>query len=438
MFFFLYSPPGAMEAENKRKCRICNVCCSSIVQLCEHVTGNKHKMKLGIAAPHQVKRLGTMQLFLDMHMKGEPILGLEYIVETLVDSVYAYNCQLCEVQGDWRKLVGHIVDTDHMTCYVDKHHPELSLGDKSFSRKGEHLRALREITKKILKITGRKTIQAHKRDPADLSASDIAEVDELSADSPSKSDDEKNESADSPKEESAAEARRRVARKRAPLRNKIDSATALKVARLSVAARRNGALAAKRALLRDREEPREYEREPNWTVSIQELEFRRNQDLLSYLRNYKIESDGDAHYIQQIVRNCTEALWRFREQQAREEGIQSAPPPPRSHPAPPAPYGYAGWNRPEGPCFPVSRMDPYPSGSQSHAPMPRQPSYAVRSPFPPSASAATEIFFNSIKNMEEGEVVNVFHKIAATNPAFRGINIPSVIQYLKDTGRLKP
>lgn len=434
-----------MEAENKRKCRICNVCCSSIVQLCEHVTGNKHKMKLGLAAPHQVKRLGTMQLFLDMHMKGEPILGLEYVVETLVDSAYAYNCQLCEVQGDWRKVVGHIVDTDHMTRYIDKHHPDLALGEKTYSRKGEHLRALRDISKKILKLSGRKTLQAHKSNPGDPdAAADDFEGGDKSDYSPSKSDDEKKDSVGSPKEEEesgAAEARKRLARKRAPLRKKVESATAAKVARLSVAARRNGALAAKRALMRERERPesREFEREPDWSLSIQELEFRRNQDLLNYLRNYKIESDGDAHYIQQIIRNCTEALWRFREQQVREEGIQSVPvpppPPARSHPAQPA-YGYPGWNRQEGPCFPVNRMDPYASGSQ--APMPRQPSYPIRSPFPPSASAATEIFFNSIKNMEEGEVVNVFHKIAATNPAFRGINIPSVIQYLKDTGRLKP
>lgn len=437
-----------MEAENRRKCRICNVCCSSIVQLCEHVTGNKHKMKLGQALPHQVKRLGTMQLFLDMHMKGEPLLGLEYVVETLEDAVYAYNCQLCDVQGDWRKMVGHVVDTDHMSRYVDKHHGDLSLGEKSYSRKGEHLRALRVVAWKILHSSGRKAIQAIKSDDADDPA--IAAGDELP-----KSDNEEEEKPEierSPSPESrAALARRKVARKRAPLRSKVDDATAAKVARLSVAARRNGALAAKRALLRERARPaREYddEREPNWSQSLQEVEFRRNQDLLTYLRNYKIESDGDAHYIQQVIRNCTEALWRFREQQAREESMQSTPlPPPRGQPLlptpaqhvapPPSSYSYQGWSRPEAPCFPVNRMGAYASGS-SQGPMPRPPSYPIRSPFPPSASAATEIFFNSIKNMEEGEVVNVFHKIAATNPAFRGINIPSVIQYLKDTGRLKP
>lgn len=420
-----------MEAENKRKCNVCNVYCSSIQQLCQHVTGNKHKIKLGQTAPKEVKRLGTMQHFLDMHMKSEPILGLEYVLEKLVDAAYSYTCQLCEVHGSWHYMVGHVIDTNHMSRYVDKHHAKLSLGHKMFLKKGEHMRVLRDIAKKILKATGRKCIQAIKTEKdgegEDAEAADIRDF------SPARSSDKMIE-----KEErhEAADARRKVASKRALQRKNIDSVTAAKVARLSVAARRNGALAAKRALMTDRES-RGYEREPDWSLPIQELEFRRNQDLLNYLRNYKIESDGDAHYIQQIVRNCNEALCKFRQQQAREEGMPTslAQPQPliRSHPMP-APYGYQGWSQPKGPCFPVNRMDPYPSVFK--APVPSQTSYPIRSPLP--SSAATEIFFNSIKNMEEGEVVNIFHKIAATNPEFRGINIPSVIQYLKATGRLKP
>ncbi|KAJ6657801.1 hypothetical protein lerEdw1_001851 [Lerista edwardsae] len=47
-------------------------------------------------------------------------------------------------------------------------------------------------------------------------------------------------------------------------------------------------------------------------------------------------------------------------------------------------------------------------------------------------------FFNSIRNMEVDEVAATLHKIAASNPAFRGMDVQNVIDILTKSGNLKP
>ncbi|KAM4027377.1 uncharacterized protein ACNLHF_023142 [Anomaloglossus baeobatrachus] len=68
---------------------------------------------------------------------------------------------------------------------------------------------------------------------------------------------------------------------------------------------------------------------------------------------------------------------------------------------------------------------------------PRVPT-AVPPLFPVANHDIMKTFFESIKNMEVSEVVTTLNKITATNPAFRGIHVPSLIRYLTETGKLKP
>ncbi|XP_030407456.1 uncharacterized protein LOC115646103 isoform X3 [Gopherus evgoodei] len=49
----------------------------------------------------------------------------------------------------------------------------------------------------------------------------------------------------------------------------------------------------------------------------------------------------------------------------------------------------------------------------------------------------TTEFFNSVRNMDAAEVTATLQKIAATNPAFRGIDIPNVIRILTESGTLR-
>ncbi|XP_069814363.1 uncharacterized protein [Dendropsophus ebraccatus] len=69
---------------------------------------------------------------------------------------------------------------------------------------------------------------------------------------------------------------------------------------------------------------------------------------------------------------------------------------------------------------------------------PPNASFPPRPPlFPIAKDDPVSKFFESIKNMEVSEVASTLSKITATNPAFKGIHVPSLIRYLTETGKLK-
>ncbi|XP_075068833.1 uncharacterized protein LOC142158612 isoform X3 [Mixophyes fleayi] len=49
----------------------------------------------------------------------------------------------------------------------------------------------------------------------------------------------------------------------------------------------------------------------------------------------------------------------------------------------------------------------------------------------------TAKFFESIKTMDVSEVISSLNSLTASNPAFKGINVPSLVRYLTETGKLK-
>ncbi|MEE6513058.1 hypothetical protein FKM82_020497 [Ascaphus truei] len=81
------------------------------------------------------------------------------------------------------------------------------------------------------------------------------------------------------------------------------------------------------------------------------------------------------------------------------------------------------------PCF-----VPFPQGMPPPA-MPPDVSRGFPPGFPLPKDEAN--FFASIKNMEVPEVMATLNNIAATNPAFRGIHVPSLMRHLSESGRLK-
>ncbi|XP_077125654.1 uncharacterized protein LOC143782267 [Ranitomeya variabilis] len=86
-----------------------------------------------------------------------------------------------------------------------------------------------------------------------------------------------------------------------------------------------------------------------------------------------------------------------------------------------------------------------PSSAQSPPgpapPGPAPPGSAPPGPAPPvfpiPKDDIVKTFFESIKNMEVAEVVTTLNKITTTNPAFKGIHVPSLVRYLTETGKLK-
>ncbi|XP_063778857.1 uncharacterized protein LOC134927810 isoform X2 [Pseudophryne corroboree] len=62
---------------------------------------------------------------------------------------------------------------------------------------------------------------------------------------------------------------------------------------------------------------------------------------------------------------------------------------------------------------------------------------AVQPSLPVAQDEITAQFFESIKTMDVSEVVSTLNKITTTNPAFKGIHVPSLVQHLTETGKLK-
>ncbi|KAE8597507.1 hypothetical protein XENTR_v10016490 [Xenopus tropicalis] len=139
---------------------------------------------------------------------------------------------------------------------------------------------------------------------------------------------------------------------------------------------------------------------------------------VSLQKTFEIHNDEDASFICKITKNFTSALVNYQEQETKKKACQPS----------------SDKNNKEHSKKPSADKPVFsPSASSSSL---STETYSNPPSIPPT-NDATEVFFNSIKNMEASEVVSVFQKIAATNPAFKGIDIPSLMKYLQETGKLK-
>ncbi|KAM5165266.1 uncharacterized protein ACMZJ9_007725 [Mantella aurantiaca] len=161
-----------MRFSNKRDvhqshhCNVCSVHCTTARDLCAHITGNKHKRNLKLIAPQDVKKIPRLSYFLRQHVKEEPILGLEYVIEMKDGTLWRFFCQLCNIMtSKLLEIVIHITHKEHMVSYIKKRHADLWTPDlQDCYNDRDFLQLLREISVKILKEHGPKGIQV-KFDP---------------------------------------------------------------------------------------------------------------------------------------------------------------------------------------------------------------------------------------------------------------------------------
>ncbi|XP_018123140.1 uncharacterized protein LOC108719050 isoform X5 [Xenopus laevis] len=133
---------------------------------------------------------------------------------------------------------------------------------------------------------------------------------------------------------------------------------------------------------------------------------------------FEIHNDEDASFICKIAKNFTTALVSYQEQEKKMKASQPS-------------SDKSNQEHSKKPSADKTVSSPLTSSSSVFRETSSNPQSV------PPTNDATEVFFNSIKNMEASEVVGVFQKIAATNPAFKGIDIPSLMKYLQETGKLK-
>ncbi|XP_006113115.1 uncharacterized protein LOC102445275 [Pelodiscus sinensis] len=226
-------------------------------------------------------------------------------------------------------------------------------------------------------------------------------------------------------------------------------------------------------------------------------EFTSNEELLGYLKSFEILSEDDASFILKVTQSLTNALVKYRQQvtptkdslnsESKQEktnerstkrsdvtsmditdsntGFSSNYVSSRKHPAQ-QPYDKRAaksnvtgtFMKRDSQSVNISKNhatrkhgssateEPYPSYSQNTTSNERFSSAAERYARQNSLTGSlrtscendvTTEFFNSVRNMDVTEVRATLQKIAATNTAFRGMDIPNVIRILTESGTIR-
>ncbi|XP_068251898.1 golgin subfamily B member 1-like isoform X3 [Nyctibius grandis] len=165
-------------------------------------------------------------------------------------------------------------------------------------------------------------------------------------------------------------------------------------------------------------------------------EFTSQEELLGYLQSFEILNEDDASFILKVTQTLTDALVEYRQQAASKKDLLD------TEYNEEAALDYST-EQSDLTSADISDSDTDYSSSRS-----AKLSLSVNEEDEPqnfstgSSEAAyenniTTEFLNSVRNMNVEEVTATLHKIAAANPAFRGIDIPNVIRILTESGTLR-
>ncbi|XP_052560110.1 uncharacterized protein LOC128091161 isoform X2 [Tympanuchus pallidicinctus] len=165
-------------------------------------------------------------------------------------------------------------------------------------------------------------------------------------------------------------------------------------------------------------------------------EFTSQEELLSYLQSFEILNEDDAAFILKVTQTLTDALVEYRQQAASkkdlldnecngEEALERST------------------EQSELTSADISDSDTDNSSSRSAKKSlsineeDELQNFSTGSLDTAYENNVTAEFLNSVRNMNVEEVTATLHKIAATNPAFRGMDIPNVVKILTESGTLR-
>ncbi|XP_077341972.1 uncharacterized protein LOC143987248 [Lithobates pipiens] len=407
-------------------CDLCSANCTSATQLAQHFMGTKHKRKLRTTKSQEQNDGRRLSNFLKAHMEEKPIVGLEYVVEEKKGLSYEYSCQLCKVvNADLPTIVTHITDSLHTECYIKEHFTYLLPCSRDEAGKGMYAKVLSDAAVMIVKW------QKEKEEIQDVLPGSDSKTSGASEDTPPSKPESGNFShsklSPNPSPVMVIDKSRESYRYNKMLQKTKSSNNDPPLAKRSrrspggdqdplpttdqISKHRSSHYNKSHAIRMDR-------------TATQKLEFRTNDEFLEYLANFVISDDEDVLFIRTITQNCIKALTSFQEEDAERQ---------KTGHQPEAPLEDTSRTAQEIPGILEDETESLQSGSET--------SLLKDNSNPPSDSIpkneATDLFFNSIKNMDESEVVCVFQKLVATNPEFKDMDIPTVIRFLKDSGRLK-
>ncbi|XP_039593431.1 uncharacterized protein si:ch211-197h24.6 isoform X2 [Polypterus senegalus] len=180
------STSGAKSKE--QFCKICKVTCNTISQLQFHVMGGKHKKKeeeLGLTASKKIiptsKKSKSLQQYFKNSSLGEPVVGLQYVVEyrnrnPLIPDKYL--CKLCDVRSAQVGMISHITGWKHRFNYLKKKHPEMLPLDNTNAKVKLHP-LIKEKAQLLEKKDGKGKVQVVIEETVDEKASTAAKSDHI-------------------------------------------------------------------------------------------------------------------------------------------------------------------------------------------------------------------------------------------------------------------
>nr|XP_015212736.1 PREDICTED: uncharacterized protein LOC107078602 isoform X2 [Lepisosteus oculatus] len=123
---------NAQKEVKERKfpcCEICEVVCSSEIQLNMHLNGKKHKLKLKTVQCKEnwtAESVGTLKNYVENPKRSEPVVGLKYVTEYRFpdeNQVPYYLCSLCKIKMK-TGITSHVTSRKHRFIYMKQLHPD--------------------------------------------------------------------------------------------------------------------------------------------------------------------------------------------------------------------------------------------------------------------------------------------------------------------------
>nr|XP_021384374.1 uncharacterized protein LOC110469695 isoform X2 [Lonchura striata domestica] len=435
------------ESEIKKQinpfyCNICKIWCSSALNLQTHFLGAKHRMveealkthgmlktesclgkklKTSVKLPDfvktescvgkKVKTPGKLPDFVPLEPEKfngqtledqlntckdtEPALGLNYIIEyrTKDNVPFVYECQLCYCKTGLSNMFMHVCGSKHRLAYL------VVTGVRTMRRKWqESLSAEDSPSKAKVQHVDAPLSNAEKTDNQEGKLTDPMQ-------------DENNvqdENEESQKEQTKPD-------------EKVEPSNAIESSKGN---------SSEWCETHKQSEEENQEAQKEFTADPQE--FTSQEELLGYLQCFEILNEDDASFILKVTQTLTNALVEYRQQAAANKDHLGA-----------------GYNREA--ALEYSTEQPIPTSVDIND---SDTDYSSAKLFLPAnedepqnfSSGSLETayennitteFLKSVRNMNAEEVTDTLHKIVASNPAFRGIDIPNVIRILTESGTLR-
>ncbi|XP_053837825.1 uncharacterized protein LOC128809668 isoform X2 [Vidua macroura] len=455
------------ESEIKKQinpfyCNICKIWCSSALNLQTHFLGAKHRTVEEALKTHgmlktegclgkKVKTPGKLPDFVPLEAEkfngqtledqlntckdSEPALGLNYIIEyrTKDNVPFLYECQLCYCKTGLSNMFMHVCGSKHRLAYLRQHYPEIAQSDEVKGKGSELNKRVRQIGLTIEKKEGRKQIQVVTGVPTvrrkwqeSLSAEDSpskAKVQHVNAplNNAGKTDNKDGKLTDPMQDENNVQDENEERQKEQTKPDeKVEPNNAIESSKSNNS---EWCETNKQSEEENKDAQKEFIADPE--------EFTSQEDLLGYLQCFEILNEDDASFILKVTQTLTNALVEYRQQAAANKDHLGA--------------GYNGEaaleHSTEQPVPASADINESDTDSSAKLFLPANEdepqNFSTGSLETAYENNITTEFLKSVRNMNAEEVTDTLHKIVASNPAFRGIDIPNVIRILTESGTLR-